>query len=468
MGPVFQSFSQWRKAVKESRKTGPVRVAVVDDEPVAAREIRRGMEKDHCLVETFGDGESFLLRCRETSFDLVICDLRLPGIDGLAVLREIKTFRPATEVIIVTAYSTVDTAVEAIKSGAFHYVTKPLRMAELRALASRALERAQLVREKEALKSALFTHRHGRRLVGSSRLMQEVRGLIRKVSSLNCNVLIQGESGTGKEIVARALHLEGTRKDHPFISFNCGGFTEDLIANELFGHEKGAFTGAMETKIGLLEAAHKGTIFLDEIGAMPPSMQVKLLRFVQERTLLRVGGIKPIPVDVRLVAASNQDLRKAVENGKFREDLYYRLKVVVIPLPPLRQRKEDIPLLIRHFLKKYCRLFGKEVRGLDPEALQVLQHYPFPGNVRELENIVERAVALADSDTIGTRDLPSDLQRLSISSLEEQEWPSLEDREREYIRRVLIKTGYRKQEAAKILKVPRTTLWRKMKRLGLE
>jgi transcriptional regulator with PAS, ATPase and Fis domain len=271
-------------------------------------------------------------------------------------------------------------------------------------------------------------------------------------------VLIQGESGTGKEMVARSLHRRSPRQNGPFVSFNCGGFTEDLISNELFGHEKGAFTGANETKIGLLEAAHTGTIFLDEISEMPTTMQVKLLRFVEERVLLRVGGVKPLPVDVRLLAASNQDLVDMVKRHAFREDLFYRLNVVAITLPPLRTRRDDIPLLVRHFLGKYSRAFGKEVKEVSSEVMQILSRYPFPGNVRELENIIERAVG----------DLPSDLRELSISSLERNHWLSLEEKEREYIREVLIKTDYKKNLAADILGLPRTTLWRKMKHFGLE
>jgi transcriptional regulator with PAS, ATPase and Fis domain len=249
------------------------------------------------------------------------------------------------------------------------------------------------------------------------------------------------------------------------MSFNCGGFTEELIANEFFGHEKEAFTGATQKKIGLLEAAHTGTVFLDEISAMPTSMQVKLLRFIQERTLLRVGGVKPIQVDARIIAASNQDLAEAVTNKTFREDLFYRLNVVRITLPPLRDRKEDVPLLTRYFLAKYIQAFSKKVNGLTPNTMEVLLNYPFPGNVRELENIIERAVALTDESIISPHDLPPDLQRLAATSSED--WPSLEKKEREYIRQVLIKTNYQKGLAAQILKIPRTTLWRKMKRLGL-
>jgi transcriptional regulator with PAS, ATPase and Fis domain len=291
--------------------------------------------------------------------------------------------------------------------------------------------------------------------------------LIGKIAPLDCNVLIQGESGTGKEMVAKALHQRNPRCQQPFISFNCGGFADELIANELFGHEKGAFTGANETKIGLLEAAHKGTIFLDEIGQMPMSMQVKLLRFVEERVLIRVGGVKTQTLDVRLIAASNEDLKTLVNKENFREDLYYRLNVVTIKLPPLRERQDDIPLLVRHFIDRYNRAFGKNVKSVSAETLDILAQYPFPGNVRELENIVERAVALSEDNIISSRDLPSDLRDLQMSSLKEQAWLSLEEKEKQYIRKVLEKTNYRKQRAAEILKLPRTTLWRKMKRHGL-
>jgi transcriptional regulator with PAS, ATPase and Fis domain len=324
-----------------------------------------------------------------------------------------------------------------------------------------------LVREKEALKEALFSQKRPAEIVGNSKAMLEVFGLIDKVAPLDCNVLILGESGTGKEMVARALHQRSARREQPFVCFNCGGFTEELITNELFGHEKGAFTGATETKIGLLEAAHKGTIFLDEISEMPLSMQVKLLRFVEERSLLRVGGVKPLPVNVRLIAASNQELKDLVHAGSFREDLYYRLNVVRITLPPLRTRPEDIPLLIRHFLAKYKRAFGKDVQRMSTDALEILAHYPFPGNVRELENIIERAVALADETELTARDLPSDLRELLISSLDRQTWLTLEEMEKQYIKEVLIKTNYRKNLAADILGLPRTSLWRKMKRYGL-
>jgi len=446
----------------------PFRVALVDDDPIACREMKRSLQKDRYLVETFSDGESALNRMKQAPFDLVVCDLKLPGQNGLQVLRETKERHPNTEFIIVTGHSSVDSAIEAIQSGAFHYVTKPIKQAVLRALASKALEKVRLVKEKEVLKKALYEKGNQKEIIGHSSAMQEVFRLIEKLSPLTCNVLIQGESGTGKELVARALHFKGPRREMPFIPFNCGGFTEELIANELFGHEKGAFTGALNIKIGLLEAAHRGTLFLDEIGEMPPSMQVKLLRFTQERSFLRVGGTRPVEVDARIIAASNVNLSEAVKDKKFREDLYYRLNVVLITIPPLRQRPDDIPVFLHHFLSRCSQVLGKEIAGLAPEVLEVLQNYPYPGNVRELENIVERAVALADERTIRLKDLPSDLQRLSVKSLEPREWPSLEEKEREYIRRVLMETDDQKALAAQILKIPRTTLWRKLKKHGLD
>ena len=387
---------------------------------------------------------------------------------GLDVLHTARKRLHHCEVILITAHGSVDSAIDAIRAGAFHYVTKPVKMADLRLLVKRALEKVTLVREKEALKEALFSQNRPAEIIGNSKAMLTVFQLIEKVAPLDSNVLIQGESGTGKEMIARALHQRSGRRQQPYVSFNCGGFTEELITNELFGHEKGAFTGATETKIGLLEAAHRGTIFLDEIGEMPATMQVKLLRFVEERTLLRVGGVKPLPVDVRLVAASNQDLKEMVKAHTFREDLYYRLNVVMIPLPPLRARPDDIPLLIRCFLEKYSRAFGKEVKGVSSEVLDILSRYPFPGNVRELENIIERAVALSDEPEISARDLPSDLRELSMRSIEAAPRLTLEEMERKYIQEVLIKTNYRKSLAAEILGLPRTTLWRKMKQHGLE
>lgn len=443
------------------------RVALVDDEEIPLREIRRHLEKESYAIETFIDGESVLKRMKETSFDLVLCDLRLPGINGIDVLKAIKSTCPHTEVIVITGYASVDTAIEAIQSGAFHFVTKPVKMGELKSLVSRALEKTALIKEKNALKKALFTQSRQQYLIGHSPAIQEVIALIKKVCSVNCNLLVLGESGTGKELVARAVHFLGSRRESPFIAFNCGGFTEDLISNELFGHEKGAFTGAVDTRIGLLETADKGTVFLDEINTMPAVMQIKLLRFLQERTLIRLGGTRQIPVDVRIIAAGNQDLEQEVAKQHFREDLYYRLKVVSIYLPPLRDRVEDIPLLVQHFLNKYNEQFNKNLNGIENEVIDILKSYPFPGNVRELENIIERAVALSADPWITTDDLPRDLLDYTIDRLEQDRWPSLKDYENDYIRRVLKKTGFHRDNAAKILGIPRTTLWRRLKEMKL-
>jgi DNA-binding NtrC family response regulator len=455
--------------VLKANKNFSMRVAIIDDEPIACRELKKAFaKKTDFEVDVFPDGESFVKKMNQALFDLVLCDLKLPGMDGIQVLTRIKKELPDTQVIVITAYGSIDTAIKAVQAGAFHFLAKPVKKEELLSLASRALETVRLTRETQALKRSLFKQSRQQYLIGHSPAIQEVLTLVKKVCSLNCNVLIQGESGTGKELVARALHFLGVRREKPFIAFSCGGFSDDLIANELFGHRKGAFTGAVDTKIGLLESAHRGTIFLDEIGLMPMTMQVKLLRFVQERSLIRVGGVKPIPVDVRLIAAGNHDLKQEVELKNFRKDLYYRLNVVSITLPPLRDRKEDIPLLVHHFLQRYNKKFKKQVEGVDKKAMAILNQYPFPGNVRELENIIERGVALSDKPVITPQDLPADLLELSITRLEDDtSLKSLEEIEKEYIKKILIRTAYHKGRASEILKIPRTTLWRKMKRFNL-
>jgi DNA-binding NtrC family response regulator len=445
-----------------------IRIGVIDDEPIVCREITRTLVKDNYVVESFSCGSAALKRMEHIDFDVVLCDLCMPEMDGMQVLAEIHRRSPETEVIIATAFSSVDSAIEAIRAGAFHYITKPIKKPELRLLIQRALDKVMLVRDRNALRSALQDTPKPSRMIGNSSAMLEVYRLIEKVAPLECSVLIQGESGTGKEMVARALHEGGPRRDRPFVSFNCGGFTEELICNELFGHERGAFTGATGTKIGLLEAAHRGSIFLDEVEEMPLSMQVKLLRFVEERVVMRVGGLNPISVDVRLIAAGNRDLKQLVAQGRFRDDLFYRLNVVVIHLPPLRDRKGDLPLLIAHFLAKYRTILGKDVRGISTDALGALSHHRFPGNVRELENTIERAVALTDHSRIEIDDLPPELADLRCDDASADSWPTLVELERDYIQRVLHHTNQRRSEAADILDVPRTTLWRKMKRFGMD
>ncbi len=446
----------------------PLRLAIVDDEEIVCRRLGHALGREGFEVESFLIGRSFLERMMQDPFDVVFLDLRLPDIDGLTLLPRIKALRQEAEVIVVTGHGSLDTAIEAIKGGAFHYVAKPVNLAEIRALAAGAREKIELRRENRRLRQALRGEAELAAIVGNSPAMQDVFEMIRKVAAVDCNVLVQGASGTGKALVAQAIHQLSGRREGPLVSFNCGGFTDELISSELFGYEKGAFTGATATKIGLLETADGGTVFLDEIGEMPLSMQVKLLHVLQERRILRVGGTAPIDLDIRVVAATNKDLRHEVEAGTFREDLFFRLNVVCITLPELARRREDIPLLVQHFVEKYGLAFHKGVRGVTRQAMQILAAYSYPGNVRELENIVERAVALTDNEEIGPQDLPADLQELEFETVEGDGLPQLADVERGYILKVLRKTEFNKGLTARILGIPRTTLWRKIKSYGLE
>ncbi len=443
------------------------RIAIVDDEQLVCKRLKGIFSKDGHHVETFNDASSFLKRFDTVDFHLVLLDLRLPDGDGINILKKIKKIKPRTEVIIITGYGSIENAVEATKAGAFHYVTKPIRVREIRNLVKRALEKIAIEEENIELKQTLSGNIFLDDIVGNSPLMQKVFSVIHKVAPLDCNILIQGASGTGKALVARAIHRLSRRKDGPFVSFNCGGFTEELISSELFGYEKGAFTGAVERKIGLLESASGGTVFLDEIGEMPSSMQIKLLHVIQEKRILRVGGTQPIDLDIRIVAATNKDLKREVEEGRFREDLFYRLNVICIELPTLAERKEDIPLLVNHMIKRFSRAFGKKISGVDKAAMDVLMRYDYPGNVRELENIIERAVALADSEYITLDDLPPDLCQLEVQTVDGSEMITMEELEKRYIQKVLRRTNYNKTLTSQILGIPRTTLWRKMKKYGI-
>ena len=444
-----------------------IRLAVIDDEPIVCQRLRQIFRKGPFEIETFGEGGAALLRMAEKPFHLVLSDIRLPDRDGLEVLNQIKKDFPRTQVILITGYATLDQAVEAVKKGAFYYLAKPFTPDQVSAIVERAVEHLQLSGENQRLREELAKKHEFEGIVGISAQRKELLQAITKVSRIDCNVLIQGESGTGKELVALSIHQYSPRREYPFIDLNCGGFSEDLIANELFGHEKGAFTGADSTKIGLMEAAQGGTLFLDEIEDMPLSMQVKLLRVIQERKLFRLGGTKPISLDIRLISATNRELEKEVKEGRFREDLFYRLKVVLIKVPPLRERKEDIPVLINFFIEKFNRAYKKKVRGFSREALEILMRYSFPGNVRELENIVASALALSEGELIGPLDLPEDLKQFEVESVGGEQWPSWEEQEKAYIRKILESTQYNKLKAAGILKMSRTTLWRKLIKYGL-
>jgi two-component system response regulator AtoC len=387
--------------------------------------------------------------------------------NGMEVLDRIKANFPKTEVIMITGYASIDNAVDAVKRGAFYYIEKPFTPEQVMLIVNRAVDKVRLVHENKRLKEDLLRKDNVSEILGVSSPIRELIKVINKVSRINCNVLIQGESGTGKELTARALHFGSPRKDKPFISFNCGSFTEELISNELFGHEKGAFTGAESIKIGLLEAGQGGTVFLDEIGEMPLSMQVKLLRVIQEKKLLRVGGSRTVDLDIRVISATNKELENEIKAGRFREDLYFRLKVVKIRTPSLRERKEDIPLLIAHFLERYNALYNKRIKGFTKRALDVIKKYSFPGNVRELEHIVSSAVALGEGEWIDENELPEDLGHLEVETVETSDFLSLHEQEQAHIIRVLEVTNYNKARAAKILAIPRTTLWRKIKKYGI-
>lgn len=442
-----------------------MRIAVVDDEEIVRKRLQKTLEKEGHRVQTYPSGEAFLGSLEGASFDLVFLDVILPGLGGMEILQSIKARTPDLEVILITGHASLDAAIEAVKQGAFHYVSKPLRLEEIRHLTRKALEHKRLLEENRQLKARLEPLQGWEEMIGVSPAMKEVFQMVRKVAPLDCSVLIQGESGTGKELVARLIHRESSRRDQPFLAFNCAGFTEELIASELFGYERGAFTGATTTKIGFMEAAHHGTIFMDEIGDMPLSMQAKLLRVIQDRRIFRVGASRPIQLDLRFIAATNKELKQEVQAGRFREDLFFRLKVVEITLPRLADRPEDIPLLMQFFLSRYSHRFGKQVRIFNPDVREILLSYDYPGNVRELKNLLERAVALAEGETITVAELPPEMRESVRDSSEP--YTTLEDREREYILRVLRHTNFNVGDTARILNLPRTTLWRKMKKYNL-
>jgi two-component system, NtrC family, response regulator PilR len=407
--------------------------------------------------------------------DLVITDLKMPGpMDGLALLDEIKKRTPEVQVVVMTAFATTETAIAALKRGAYDYLTKPFKIDEIQVVVERALERQALVRDNATLRSKVLEAHKLSSLLGRSAAMHRVFDLIRKIAPTKTNVLITGESGTGKELVARALHAEGQRSTKPFVAVNCGAIPDTLIESELFGHVKGAFTGASSAKEGLFSAADGGTLFLDEIAELPLPMQVKLLRALQERKVKPVGGTDERSIDVRVVAATNRDLEAEVAQGGFRQDLYYRLNVIQVHLPPLRQRRDDIPLLIEHFVKRYAAELGKRMAGVSPEALSVLCAYDYPGNVRELENIVERAVTLEATQQIQKAALPEMGSRAAATSATVEIPPEgleldrlLADYERDIVTRALKQAGGVRKDAARLLGITFRSLRYRLEKLGI-
>ncbi|GFE56358.1 sigma-54 dependent transcriptional regulator [Geobacter sp. AOG1] len=380
-------------------------VLVVDDEAIIREGLKRILEHAGYNVASSASGQHALECMQEENFGLVITDLKMPGMSGMEVLKAIKVLQPEVPVIIITGYSTVDTAVEAMKNGAFDYIAKPFTPDQILEKVCKALEQKAMMQENFCLKKELGEHNGFDMFIGESREMQKVYRRIMQVAPTDSTVLVTGESGTGKELVAQAIHRHSKRRDQPFVAVDCTSLSENLLESELFGHIKGSFTGAIQTKTGLFKVADGGTLFLDEVANISLTTQAKLLRVLQEREITPIGGTQPVPIDIRLVAASNKGLREMVANGTFREDLFFRLNIIPIDLPPLRERTGDIPLLIGHFLRQFSEEMGKDLKGIAPDARSVLEEYPYPGNVRELENVVERAVVLTEGDVIQREDL---------------------------------------------------------------
>ncbi len=450
------------------------RILVVDDDQGMREFLEIMLTREGYDVATSGDGAKALVEFRRRKFDLVITDLKMPRMDGIAFLRQIKDISPETTVILITAYASGETAVTAMKEGAFDYIEKDFAVEDLKKIIRSALSRKE-TRQDDALflKGVGASDGFGK-MIGGSREMFKIYATIKKVADTPANVLILGESGTGKELVARAIHDHSSRREMPFLVINCGGIPENLLESELFGYTKGAFTGAYSDKAGLFEIARGGTVFLDEIAELPPLLQVKLLRVVQEKTFRRIGGADDIRVDVRIISATNRDLAARVKSGSFREDLFYRLNVIPIHLPPLRERRGDIPILTRHFIEKYSRDFKKEIQMISAYALELLMHYPFPGNIRELENIIERSVALETSNII----LPENLVLSEIENADHAAVPELPDGglhlqtelariEKGLVEKALQKSGGAKAKAAQLLGISYDSLHYRCEKLGI-
>jgi DNA-binding NtrC family response regulator len=446
------------------------RILIVDDEVIARDNLEHVLLREGYDTLSVDSGVKALQELEKNEFDLVMTDLRMKVVDGMQVLERTRELYPHTEVIMITGYATVSTAVEAMQRGAYHYLAKPYKIDEVRILVRQALERRWLKQEVTDLRQQIQSQKGMPLLIGKTPKMEALKTIIKQIAPTDCTVLILGETGTGKELVAKTIHHLSPRSLERFLAINCGSFTEDLLAHELFGHEKEAFTGARGVKKGLLEVATGGTIFLDEIAEMSLSMQVKLLRVLQDKNFFRIGGTTEVPVDIRILAATNKDLKKEVERGAFRQDLYYRLDVITLQVPSLSERKDDIPLLCQHFLEKFSKAQGKQVDKINKEVMDILVRYAFPGNVRELENIIERAVTLASGSTMEVSHLPADLreQRFDVQRRPKSDLLTLEDHEKEYIAWVLDEVQGNKTRAAEILGIDRVSLWRKLKRFGMD
>ena len=447
------------------------RILVIEDEEGMREFLRILLAKEGYEVVAFEEGAGAIERFKEENFHVVITDIKMPGLSGMEVLTRMKEIDPSVPVIIMTGHGSMETAIEAVNRDAFAYLLKQARNDEIKQLVKKAVEMRMLQKENRLLKQQLKKNLSDRPTIGKSQKIRQVFALVDKVAETDSTILVFGESGTGKELIAREIHLKSSRSDGPFVSINCGALPETLLESELFGHVRGSFTGAVRDKEGLLAVAKGGTFFLDEVGETSPTIQVKLLRVLQEREIIPVGGTKPIKVDVRLIAATNADLEHDVETGKFRADLFYRLNVIPIRVPPLRERKDDIALLVEHFLKVYCEGAGRPIKTVAPEAFELLMRYDWPGNVRELENAVERAVILQEERVITSEDLPEKLRARAVDRSESVVSVSnltLDELEKEYLFKVLEETGWHKKRAASILGINASTLYRKLQRYGFE
>jgi DNA-binding NtrC family response regulator len=442
-------------------------ILIVDDEKNILKVVSLTLRDSGYDVDTAQSAEEAIEKFNQGSYDLVITDLKLPGMTGLQLLEHIRYQDPDFPLIMITAYGSIENAVAAMKNGAFNYLTKPVNPDELLAVVKAAIEKTELKRENITLKSELRKKYTFSNIIGKSPIMQDVFDTIRMVAKTQSNILVLGESGTGKELVARAIHFDSDRATGPFITIDCATIPREIMESELFGHEKGAFTGAHEKKIGLLEHANNGTVFLDEIGELDLNLQKKLLRFLQEREIMRVGGIARIKLNVRIVAATNKDLEQEALAKNFREDLYYRLNVVTIKMPPLRERSDDIPLLANYFLEKLNQVEGKMIKGFEDTVLDAFLSYQWPGNVRELQNIVERAYILCPNITISPKYLPVKLQPLTGKRADAFDEMNLVETEKRLIIKALNNTAWNQSKSADVLGISRKQLRTKMKNLGL-
>jgi DNA-binding NtrC family response regulator len=454
----------------EDIMTPGFRILIVDDEPEIVKLYEELLTQEGYEITTAYSGAEGLRYVREDLFDMVITDIRMPDVTGLDILNEVRKLHPDTLVLLITAFGTIEAAIKAMKEGAYDYISKPARNDEIRLIVKRGLEQRQLQKNYQNLQKGLKDKYRLENIVGRSNEMLEVYKTVAKISQSRATVLITGESGTGKELVARAIHQNSPRAERPFVVIHCASLPETLIESELFGYMKGSFTGAMSSKKGLFEEADTGTVFLDEIGDVPLATQVKLLRVLQEKEIRRIGAEQPIKVDVRIIAATNRNLEDMIQKSQFREDLYYRLSVVSIQLPPLRSRRDDINLLVQHFLRKYCQEAGVPLKIISPDAMHLMESYNWPGNVRELENVIERAVNLSFRDGITVDDLPQKLiekKVISQPSLMEQT-PTLEELEKNYLIKLLNENDWNYTETAEKMGISVRTVQRMVSRFHLE